>query len=52
MGRHETEATKQALRHFIDGDSITVAAAKAGIESTTLIRAIQRALKIALKEKT
>ena len=46
MGRTEKDATKQAISYFLAGDSVSVAAAKAGIHSTTLIRALRQALKI------
>ena len=46
MGRSEKAATQQAIRYFMAGDSVSVAAAKAGIHSTTLIRALRSALKI------
>ena len=46
MGRQQKAATEQALAYFKAGDSVTVAAAKAGIDQTTLIRALRRALKI------
>lgn len=45
MGRKQSDKTAYALRYFKAGDSLTVAAAKAGIEQTTLIRALRRALK-------
>lgn len=50
MGRQQRTETEQALAYFKAGDSITVAAAKAGIHSTTLIRALRQALKMSFKE--
>ena len=46
MGREQKAATEKALGYFKGGDSVSIAAAKAGIHATTLIRAIRQALKI------
>ena len=46
MGRQQSSATEKAIKFFMQGDSVSVAAAKAGIHSTTLIRALRQALKI------
>jgi len=45
MGTHEKDATLQAVRLFKEGKSVSVAAAMAGIDVTTLIRALRRYVK-------
>ena len=45
MGRPQKDSTLQAVRLFKEGKSISVAAAIAGIHTTTLIDALRRYVK-------